>query len=187
MSTTTPISPLRRRMIEDMTVRGFGEKTQSDYIRHVKNFSTFLGRSPDTAEGKDLRAFQVRQREQSVQPPTMNGAVAALRFFFTTTCDRPEMARHLRLVKQPQKLPVVLTTDEVLRLLEAAPGAKYKAALGVAYGAGLRVSEVANLKVSDIDSERMVLRISTCAVSGDVQHSVVHLDGSEAPAPANRN
>ena len=163
MSQTTaparPISPLRRRMIEDMTVRGFGEKTQSDYIRHVKNFTIFLGRSPDMAEGEDLRAFQVRQREQGVQPPTMNGAVAALRFFFTTTCGRPEMARHLRLVKQPQKLPVVLTTDEVLRLLEAAPGPKYKAALGVAYGAGLRVSEVANLKVSDIDSERMVLRV----------------------------
>ena len=104
MSTTTPISPLRRRMIEDMTVRGFGEKTQSDYIRHVKNFTIFLGRSPDTAEGEDLRVFQVRQREQGVQPPTMNGAVAALRFFFTTTCNRPEMARHLRLVKQPQKL-----------------------------------------------------------------------------------
>jgi len=131
-------------MIEDMTVRGFGEKTQSDYIRHVKNFTIFLGRSPDTAEGEDLRAFQVRQREQGVQPPTMNGAVAALRFFFTTTCNRPEMARYLRLAKQPQKLPVVLTTDEVLRLLEAAPGPKYKAALGVAYGAGLRVSEVAN-------------------------------------------
>jgi integrase/recombinase XerD len=158
-SSAKPISPLRRRMIEDMTVRGFGEKTQSDYIRHVKNFTIFLGRSPDTAEGEDLRVFQVRQREQGVQPPTMNGAVAALRFFFTTTCDRPEMARHLRLVKQPQKLPVVLTTDEVLRLLEAAPGPKYKAALGVAYGAGLRVSEVANLKVSDIDSERMVLRV----------------------------
>jgi site-specific recombinase XerD len=146
-------------MIEDMTVRGFGEKTQSDYIRHVKNFTIFLGRSPDLAGGEDLRVFQVRQREQGVQPPTMNGAVAALRFFFTTTCDRPEMARHLRLVKQPQKLPVVLTTDEVLRLLEAAPGPKYKAALGVAYGAGLRVSEVANLKVSDIDSGRRVLRV----------------------------
>ena len=159
IASAAPISPLRRRMIEDMTVRGFGEKTQSDYIRHVKNFTIFLGRSPDTAEGEDLRVFQVRQREQGVQPPTMNGAVAALRFFFTTTCDRPEMARHLRLVKQPQKLPVVLTTDEVLRLLEAAPGPKYKAALGVAYGAGLRVSEVANLKVSDIDSERMVLRV----------------------------
>jgi site-specific recombinase XerD len=146
-------------MIEDMTVRGFGEKTQSDYIRHVKNFTIFLGRSPDMAEGEDLRVFQVRQREQGVQPPTMNGAVAALRFFFTTTCDRPEMARHLRLVKQPQKLPVVLTQEEVLLLLEAAPGLKYKAALGVAYGAGLRVSEVSNLKVSDIDSERRVLRV----------------------------
>ena len=157
--TDDTISPLRRRMIEDMTVRGFGEKTQSDYIRHVKNFTIFLGRSPDLAEGEDLRTFQVRQREQGVQPPTMNGAVAALRFFFTTTCGRPEIARHLRLVKQPQKLPVVLTTDEVLRLLEAAPGPKYKAALAAAYGAGLRVSEVANLKVSDIDSERMVLRV----------------------------
>ena len=93
-----PISPLRRRMIEDMTVRGFAEKVQSDYIRHVKNFTIFLGRSPDTAEGEDLRKFQLHQREQGVQPPTMNGAVSALRFFFTTTCDRPEMARHLRIV-----------------------------------------------------------------------------------------
>ena len=139
IATAQPISPLRRRMIEDMTVRGFGEKTQSDDIGHVKNFTIFLGRSPDLAEGEDLRAFQVRQREQGVQPPTMNAAVAALRFFFTTTCGRPEMARHLRLVKQPQKLPVVLTADEDLLLLEAAPGAKYKAALGVAYGADARI------------------------------------------------
>ena len=101
-----PISPLRRRMIEDMTVRGFGEKTQSDYIRHVKNFTIFLGRAPDTATGEDLRAYQVHQRATGVQPPTMNGSTAALRFFFTTTCDRPEMARFLRIVKQPQKLPV---------------------------------------------------------------------------------
>jgi integrase/recombinase XerD len=154
-----PISPLRRRMIEDMTIRGFGEKTQNDYIRHVKTFTIFLGRAPDQAQPADLRAYQLHQRESRVQPPTMNSTVAALRFFFTTTCDRPEMARHLRLVKQPQKLPMVLTPEEVLPLLEAAPGPKYKAALAVAYGAGLRVSEVANLKVSDIDSERMVLRI----------------------------
>jgi integrase/recombinase XerD len=141
-ATAQPISPLRRRMIEDMTVRGFGEKTQSDYIRHVKNFTIFLGRSPDLAEGEDLRAFKVRQREQGVQPPTMNGAVAALRFFFTTTCGRPELARHLRLVKQPEKLPVVLTQEEVLLLLEAGPEPQYKAALGVAYRASLRVPEV---------------------------------------------
>jgi len=157
--TEQAISPLRHRMIEDMTVRGFGEKTQSDYIRHVKNFTIFLGRSPASAIGEDLRRYQVHQREVRVQPPTMNGTVAALRFFFTTTCDRPEMARHLMLVRQEQKLPVVLTQEEVVRLLEAAPGAKYKAALGAAYGAGLRVSEVANLKVSDIDSTRMLLRI----------------------------
>ena len=156
---TAPMSPLRRRMIEDMTVRGFGEKTQNDYIRHVKNFTIFLGRAPDQAGPEDLRAYQLHQRESRVQPPAMNSTVAALRFFFTTTCDRPEMARYLRLVKQPQKLPVVLTPEEVLLLLEAAPGPKYKAALAVAYGAGLRVSEVANLKVSDIDSKRMVLRI----------------------------
>jgi integrase len=152
-----PISPLRRRMIKDMPVRGFGEKTQSDDIRHVKTFTIFLGRSPDTATPADLRASQLHQRESGVQPPTMNGAVAALRLFFTTTCSPPEMARHLRIVKQPQKLPVVLTLEEVLLLLESAPGPKHKAALAVAYGAGLRVSEVANLKVSDIDSDRRVL------------------------------
>ena len=71
-----PINPLRRRMIEDMTVRGFGEKTQSDYIRHVRNLTLFLGRSPDQAEPEDLRLYQLHQRKQGVQPPTMNGAVA---------------------------------------------------------------------------------------------------------------
>jgi len=163
MSQTTaaaqPISPLRRRMIEDMTVRRIGEKTQSDYIRHVKNFSLFLGRSPHTATPEDLRAFQVHQSAAGVQPPTMNSTVSALRFFFTTTLDRPEMARHLRLVKQPRKLPIVLDQDEVVRMLERADGARNKAALAVAYGAGLRVSEVANLKLSDIDSKQMLLRV----------------------------
>jgi hypothetical protein len=141
------VSPLRRRMIEDMTLRGFGEKTQSDYIRHVKNFTIFLGRSPDTATSEDLRAYQLHQRETGVQPPTINSTVAALRFFLTTTCDQPDMARHLRIVKLPQKLPVVLTPEEVLLLLEAAPGAKYKTALAVAYGAGLEARK-AELLVS---------------------------------------
>ena len=154
-----PISPLRRRMIEDMIVRGINEKTQNDYIRHVKNFTIFIGRSPDTATGEDLRAYQLHQREAGVQPPTMNATVSALRLFFTTTCDQPDMARHLRIVKQAQKLPVVLTPEEVLLLLESAPGPRDKAALAVAYGAGLRLSEITNLKVSDIDSKRMLLRI----------------------------
>src|SRR5215467_3605020 len=150
-----PISPLRARMIEDMSVRQFGEKTQNDYIRHVKTFSTFLGRSPARATPEDLRRYQVHQSKAGTQPPTINSSVAALRFFFRVTLDRPEMCRHLTLVRQPQKLPTVLAQEEVTRLLEAAPGIKYKAALSVAYGAGLRVSEVSNLKVSDVlDAER---------------------------------
>lgn len=155
----TPISPLRQRMIEDMTVRGFGEKTQHDYIRHVRNFALYLGRSPDSASAEEVRQYQVHQRKMGVRPPTMNSTASALRFFFNVTCGRPEALRHLTLVAQARKLPNVLAADEVLRLLEAAKGVKYKAALGVAYGAGLRVSEVAHLKVSDIDSQRMLLRV----------------------------
>ena len=92
----TPISPLRQRMIEDMTVRNFVEKTKNDYIRHVKSLAAFLGRSPDTATAEDLRRFQLNQTETGVRPPTINGSVAALRFFFTVTLDRPEMARTSR-------------------------------------------------------------------------------------------
>jgi len=154
-----PISPLRRRMIEDMTVRNFVEKTHNDYIRHVRTFTTFLGRAPDTAAPEDLRLFQLHQTRAGVRAPSINGSVAALRFFFTVTLDRPEMARHLTFVREPRKIPVILSLEEIARLLEAAPGPKYKAALSAAYGAGLRVSEVVALKVSDIDSERMLLRI----------------------------
>jgi len=108
-ATAKPISPIRRRMIEDMIIRGINEKTQNDYIRHVKNFTIFIGRSPDTATPEDLRAYQLHQREAGVQPPTMNATVSALRLFFTWTCNQPDMARHLRIVKQAHKLPVVLT------------------------------------------------------------------------------
>jgi site-specific recombinase XerD len=155
----TPISPLRQRMIEDMNVRKLGAATQRNYIRAVKTLSEFLGRSPATATAEDLRRFQVHQSAAGAQPPTMNNTVTALRFFFRVTLDRPEMGRHLTLVRQPRKLPNVLNEEEVLRLLEHASGVKYRAALSVAYGAGLRVSEVANLKVSDIDSKRMLIRV----------------------------
>jgi integrase/recombinase XerD len=154
-----PISPLRQRMIEDMSVRNFVEKTRNDYIRHVKTFTAFLGRSPDTATPEDLRRFQVHQTQTGVRPPTINNSVAALRFFFTVTVGRANMARHLTFVREPRRVPVVLSLDEIARLLEAAPGPKYKAALSAAYGAGLRVSEVVSLKVSDIDSTRMLLKI----------------------------
>lgn len=153
------ISPLRQRMIEDMSVRNFVEKTRNDYIRHVKTFTAFLGRSPETATPEDLRRFQLHQTQTGVRPPTINGAVVALRFFFTVTVGQTIMARHLTFVREPRKIPVVLSEEEIARLLEAAPGPKYKAALSAAYGAGLRVSEVVALKVCDVDSKRMLLKI----------------------------
>jgi len=103
----TPISPQRRRMIEDMNVRRFGEKTQNDYIRHVKTFSTYLGRSPATATAEDLRQYQVHQSQERVPPATINSSVAALRFFFRVTLNHPEMGRHLTLVPLPQRLRIV--------------------------------------------------------------------------------
>ena len=154
-----PISPLRARMIEDMTVRGFAEKTRHDYVRQVHAFAAFLGRRPDTATAEDLRLFQLHQTESGMQPPSINSAVAALRFFFTVTLDRPNLSRRLTIVRYPRRLPAVLSAEEVMLLLQAAPGLKYKAALGTAYGAGLRAAEVVALKVDDIDSERMLLRV----------------------------
>ena len=154
-----PISPLRQRMLEDMSLRGFTPDTQRDYIRAVKKLAAFLGRSPDTATAEDLRAFQLHLTATGVQPPTINGTVTVLRFFFKVTLDRPETTRHLVFVYEPRKLPRVLSPEEVLRLLEAAPSPKHKAALSVAYGAGLRAMEVVALKVCDIDSKRMMLRV----------------------------
>lgn len=152
-------SALRERMIEDMNVRGFTEDTRRDYITCVKRFAAFIGRSPDAATADDLRRFQVHQTESGMRPPGINSSVSALRFFFTVTLDRPDLSRRLATVHQPRKLPLILSVEEVARLLEAAPGPKYKAALGTAYGAGLRVSEVAALKVTDIDSARMLIRV----------------------------
>ncbi len=154
-----PISSLRQRMIDDMTARRFKEKVQKDYVRHVRTFTAFLDRSPDTATSEDLRRYQLHMAQQPISAGSINAAIAALRFFFTVTLERPDLVRPLRVVNEPRKAPVVLSREEVARLLEAAPGLKYKAALSVAYGAGLRVSEVANLKVSDIDSGRMTLRV----------------------------
>ena len=158
-SVERPVSALRQRMLEDMAMRGLRSHTQHDYIRFVRSFAGFLGRSPDTAQAEDIRRFQVHQREIGVQPPTINGSVSALRFLFSVTLDRPDLSRRLVLARFPRKLPAVLSVEEVGRLLEAAPGPKYRAVLGTAYGAGLRVSEVAALKIGDIDSTRMLIRV----------------------------
>ena len=156
---TAPISPLRQRMQHDMMMRGLGPHTQKDYVRHVKRLAAFLGRPPDTATEEDLRRFQLMQHESGVRPSTINSTVSALRFLFTVTLKRRDLSRSLVITRIVPRLPEVLSVEEAARLLQAAPGMKYKAALGVAYGAGLRVSEVAHLKVDDIDSTRMLIRV----------------------------
>jgi site-specific recombinase XerD len=132
---------LRDRMLEDMRIRGFVEKTRIHYLRHLGALTEFLGRSPATATAEDLRRFQLSQTEAGLGAPTVNGAVSALRFFFTTVLDRPDLARRLTVVRRARKIPEVLSPEEVAALLEATPNLKWKAALSTAYGAGLRGSE----------------------------------------------
>jgi site-specific recombinase XerD len=144
-------------MIEDMTIRKFAPRTQEGYIRAVKGFSTFLGALPDRASFEDLRRYHLHLVASGVGTPTINHTVTALRFLFIVTLRKPQVVIRLPFIREPRKLPIVLSPEEVARLLDAAPGLKYKAALSVAYGAGLRASEVISLKVEDIDSTRMVI------------------------------
>src|SRR5438046_3392272 len=142
-----------------MTIRKLAPKTQHDYVQRIKNFAAFLGRSPDTASFEDVRRYQLHLAASGVGVPTLNQTVSTLRFFFRVTLRRHEIVEHTHFMHEPGKLPVVLSLEEVARLLDAAPGLKYKAALSVAYGAGLRAAEVISLKVSDIDSKQMIIRV----------------------------
>jgi hypothetical protein len=126
--TEQAISPLRRRMIEDMTIRKFAQKTQHDYVQRVKDFANYLKRSPDTAKAEDVRGFQLHLTSSGAGIPKINITISALRFFFNVTLDRPDLSRHLSTLHNPRKVPVILSPDEMARFLEAAPGIKYKAA-----------------------------------------------------------
>jgi len=153
------VSPLRRRMIEEMTIRQFSPKVQNDYLRHVKNFAVFLGRSPDKADFEDIRRYQLHLSKSGLGVPSRNVAMTALRFFFRATLNRPEVTDRAVFAREARRLPVVLSQEEVARFLAAAPNLKAKTMLTTAYATGLRVHEVSVLKVSDIDSERMAIRV----------------------------
>jgi site-specific recombinase XerD len=146
-------------MIEDMALRKLAPTTQSHYLRAVINLTCFLGRSPDTASPEDLRRYQLHLVKTGTSSIMLNHTITALRFFFGATLDRPDALAKMSPVREPRKLPVVLSCEEVARLIEAAATPKYQAALSVAYGAGLRASEVVAIKVGDIDSTRMTLRV----------------------------
>ncbi|MFB0934962.1 MAG: site-specific integrase [Propionivibrio sp.] len=153
------ISPLRQRMIEDMRMRKLGDRTQEGYIRAVRYFTKYLGRSPDTATVEDLRNYQLYLVDRGTSPASLNSAISGLKFFFTVTLDRPEVMAKMQPVHLPRKLPEIMSPDEVKRLIAAAGNLKHQTALALAYATGLRISEIVSLKITDIDSERMTLRV----------------------------
>jgi len=160
MNSSTPgVAPLHQRMLDDMRMRKLEPKTRTGYIRAVCSLTAFLGRSPDTATVEDLRRFQLHMVDRGSSPITLNATITGLKFFFGVTLDRGELMAKMQPVHVPRTLPVVLSREEVGRLIAAAPNLKYQTALSIAYGTGLRVSEVIALKVSDIDSQRMTLRV----------------------------
>ena len=153
------ISPLRRRMTEDMTVRNLSPATQRSYVHAVAKFSRYFGRSPDQLGLEEIRTYQVHLVAKGISWPALNQTVCALRFFYGVTLGRAELPERIPHAREPRKLPVVLSADEVVRFLEAVPGLKSRTALTTAYGAGLRASEAVHLKLTDIDSGRMVIRV----------------------------
>jgi len=156
---TSAVTPLRQRMLEDMRMRKFEPRTQEAYVRAVRKLAAYLHRSPDTATVDELRDFQLHLVDSGTSPVTLNATLSGLRFFFDVTVGRQEVMVRMQPVKLPRSLPVVLSPQEVSRLIAAASNVKHQAALSLAYGTGLRASEVVNLKVTDVDSQRMTLRV----------------------------
>ena len=153
------ISPLRRRMIEDMTIRNLSPATQQSYVYAVAKFSRYCGASPDRLGLEEVRAFQIHLISTGTSWSALNQIVCALRFFFGVTLGRSEILKRIPHAREPRKLPIVLSADEVVRFLEAVSNLKQRAALTTAYATGLRASETISLHVDDIDSARMVIHV----------------------------
>ena len=160
MSTFTQApSEFRLRMIEDMRMRKLELRTREAYIRAVRRLAKYLHRHPETATAEELRSFQLHLVDQGVSPITLNATITGLKFFFEVTVGHREVMAKMQPVHVPRTLPIILSREEVGRLIAASGNLKHQTALAVAYGAGLRASEVTALKVGDIDSQRMTLRV----------------------------
>ena len=159
MSETNPVSPLCQRMIEDMTARKLDPHTQRSHIYSCKRFAAWLGRSPDTASAEEVRRFQLHLVESGASICNRNRIMTGVRFLFRVTLRRHDLAAEIWHLKEPQKLPPVLSPEEVKRVLAMATSLKARAMLTLAYGCGLRASEVVRLRACDIDSEQMIIRI----------------------------
>jgi integrase/recombinase XerD len=153
------MTPLRRRMIDDMTVRNLSPATQQSYIWAVARFGCFFRQSPAELGMEEVRAYQLELIRRGLSSAHINQVSAALRFVFGITLGRPEAFERIAVAKIPKRLPIVLSREEVARLLHAADGLRNKAALATAYGTGLRAAELTALKVTDVDSRRMMIRV----------------------------
>jgi site-specific recombinase XerD len=159
MSETNTVSPLRQRMIEDMAARKLDPHTQRGHIYSCKRFAAWLKRSPDTATADDVRQFQLHLIESGMSICNRNRIMTGVRFLFRVTLRRHDLAAEVWHIKEPERLPPVLSPEEVKRVLTMATSLKARAMLTLAYGCGLRASEVVRLRAGDIDSEQMIIRI----------------------------
>jgi integrase/recombinase XerD len=154
------MTPLRQRMIEDMTLRGLALTTQRHYIHHVASFARYFNRSPEELDGEAIRQYELHLiNERKVSPENVNQCVSALKFLYRNTLEMPWTDEYFPRARRASKLPVVLSHEEMLLFFDHVTGMKYRAALMTCYGAGLRVSEAVALRIADIDSQRMLLRV----------------------------
>jgi integrase/recombinase XerD len=154
-----PITPLRQRMIEDMTIRNLSVTTQASYVHWVKSFALHIGRSPDQATMEDVRAYQLHLVRRNIAWATLNQAVSGLRFFFGITLGRADLPVRIPYARKAKSLPIVLGADTVGRLLEAVEDLTCRVALATVYATGLRTSEVIAIRIAHIETERELIRV----------------------------
>ena len=158
-SAARPITPLRQRMIEDMTIRNLSATTQASYVHWVKSFALHIARSPDQATMEDVRAYQLHLVRRNIAWATLNQAVSGLRFFFGVTLGRADLPVRIPYARKAKSLPIVLGADTVGRLLEAVEDLTCRVALATVYATGLRTSEVIAIRIEHIETERELIRV----------------------------
>lgn len=159
MSTNTTVRPLRQSMIEDMTARNLGHHTQRSHIHSCRRFAAFLKRSPDTATADDVRRFQLHLVESGLSISNRNRIMTGLKFLFRVTLRRHDLAAEIFHLKEPERLPLTVSSNEAERLLTKAGSLRDHVMLSLGYGCGLRAGEIVRLKDGDIDSAQMIIRI----------------------------
>jgi integrase/recombinase XerD len=169
MTNPTNGSPLRQRMIEDMTARGLGQQSQRGHIRACKRFAAYLKRSPETATAEDVRLFQLHLMESGLTIQNRNRTMTGVRFLLRVTMRRLDLAAEIFHMKEPVRVPQILSADEAKRLLLMAGRLQVRMLFSIGYGVGLRVSEVVKLKVKHIDSALGVIRVEQAKGKKDRQ------------------